>query len=238
MIRGAINPVALAGNGVVRGGATPALREFVRATGIPVAETFMGKGLLPPDDPKALGSVGLQAGDYAMAGFEDADVVLAIGYDLVEHVAGALEPGQRQEDHLHRLAARRDRRVLRARGRAGRRHLPHAHAAGRGVPPRAPPGRLARACARWCTGRFDAAKDDDHFPVQPPARAVRDPQGARPRGHPGLRRRPAQAVDRADVPGLRAQHGADRQRPGGHGLRAARGRSPPSSCTPTATWSR
>src|SRR5918996_245358 len=37
IVRGALNPVALAGNGVIRGGATPALREFVRSTGIPVA---------------------------------------------------------------------------------------------------------------------------------------------------------------------------------------------------------
>src|SRR5919201_1336421 len=85
LVRGALNPVALAGNGVVRGGAAPALREFVRATGIPVAETFMGKGLLDPDDPHALGSVGLQSGDYKMAGFDEADVVIAMGYDLVEH---------------------------------------------------------------------------------------------------------------------------------------------------------
>lgn len=85
LIRSAINPVALAGNGAVRAGAAPALREFCRATGIAVAETFMGKGLLDHDDPKALGTVGLQARDYAMAGFEDADVVIAIGYDLVEH---------------------------------------------------------------------------------------------------------------------------------------------------------
>jgi acetolactate synthase-1/2/3 large subunit len=70
---------------VVRGGASAALREFVRATGIPVAETFMGKGAMSADDPKALGSVGLQSGDYKMAGFEIADVVLAVGYDLVEH---------------------------------------------------------------------------------------------------------------------------------------------------------
>src|SRR5688500_8092158 len=85
LVRGALNPVALAGNGVVRGGAAPALREFCRATGISVAGTFMAKGLLPHDDPKWLGSVGLQSGDYRMAGFEEADVVLAIGYDLVEH---------------------------------------------------------------------------------------------------------------------------------------------------------
>jgi acetolactate synthase-1/2/3 large subunit len=84
-IRNAINPVALAGNGVVRAGGAPALREFCRATGIAVAETFMGKGLLDYTDPKALGTVGLQSSDYALAGFDDADVVIAVGYDLVEH---------------------------------------------------------------------------------------------------------------------------------------------------------
>jgi acetolactate synthase I/II/III large subunit len=94
-----VRPVALAGNGVVRSGAAPALREFVRATGIPVAETFMGKGLLPPDSPKALGSVGLQAGDYDMAGFDEADLVLAIGYDLVEQSPETWNP-------------RRDKRVI------------------------------------------------------------------------------------------------------------------------------
>src|SRR5947199_4160975 len=85
IIRGALNPVALAGNGVIRANAAPALREFVRATGIPVAQTFMGKGVVDSDDPAALGTVGLQAGDYRMAGFEQADLVIAIGYDLVEH---------------------------------------------------------------------------------------------------------------------------------------------------------
>jgi acetolactate synthase-1/2/3 large subunit len=50
-----------------------------------VAETFMGKGAMDYADARALGTVGLQSRDYAMAGFEDADVVIAIGYDLVEH---------------------------------------------------------------------------------------------------------------------------------------------------------
>jgi len=85
IIRNAKSPVALAGNGVVRGGAAPALREFSRSTGIKVAETFMAKGVLDHESPNALGTVGLQARDYALAGFEDADVVIAIGYDLVEH---------------------------------------------------------------------------------------------------------------------------------------------------------
>ena len=84
----------LAGNGVARVGAAAALREFARATGIGVAETFMGKGLLDYQDPRALGTVGLQSRDYALAGFEDADVVITVGYDLVEHAPSNWNPGR------------------------------------------------------------------------------------------------------------------------------------------------
>ena len=182
----------------------------------------MGKGLVPADHPKALGSVGLQSGDYSMAGFDEADVVLAIGYDLVEHSPEHWNPGRDKRIVCIDSTAGRDRRVLHPRRRAGRRHLPRAHPAGRGVPPRAPPGRVdppARGGARPLRGREGRRR----LPGPAAARAVRDPPGARPRGHPDLRRRPAQAVDRAHVPGLRAEHGADRQRPGRHGLRGARG---------------
>lgn len=99
LIRSAQRPVALAGNGVVRGGAAPALREFARATGIRVAETFMAKGVVDADAPSSLGTVGLHAKDYALAGFEDADLVVAIGYDLVEHAPKHWNP-------------RRDKRIV------------------------------------------------------------------------------------------------------------------------------
>jgi acetolactate synthase-1/2/3 large subunit len=81
----ASSPIVLAGNGVLRAGAAGALREFARATGIPVAETFMGKGALDYEDERAVGTVGLHDRDYELAGFEEADVVIAVGYDLVEH---------------------------------------------------------------------------------------------------------------------------------------------------------
>ena len=92
--RRAINPVVLAGNGVARVGAAAALREFARATGIGVAETFMGKGVLDYEDPHWLGTVGLQSRDYELAGFEDADVVITVGYDLVEHSPENWNPGR------------------------------------------------------------------------------------------------------------------------------------------------
>ena len=85
LISNAVSPIVLAGNGVARVGAAPALREFARATGIPVTETFMGKGLIDYEDPHGAGVVGLQQRDYELAGFEDADVVVTVGYDLVEH---------------------------------------------------------------------------------------------------------------------------------------------------------
>jgi acetolactate synthase-1/2/3 large subunit len=85
VIMAAENPIILAGNGAIRTHASRALRAFVHTTGIPVAETFMAKGLLDYEDAHALGTVGLQSRDYELAGFDDADVVIAVGYDLVEH---------------------------------------------------------------------------------------------------------------------------------------------------------
>jgi len=166
-IRAALNPVALAGNGVVRGGATPALREFVRATGIPVAETFMGKGLLPPDDPKALGNVGLQAGDYSMAGFDEADVVIAIGYDLVEQSPQLWNPGcDKKIICIDSLAAEIDAHFIPEVELVGDLYhiLTRLAEECRYVPHQGGSQRLRDVVL----GRFEAAKDDDHFPVEPP----------------------------------------------------------------------
>ena len=106
LIRNAINPVALAGNGVVRARAAPALREFCRATGIAVAETFMGKGLLDYTDPKALGTVGLQSRDYAHGRLRGRRRGHRHRLRPRRARALALEPAARQEDRRHRLRRR------------------------------------------------------------------------------------------------------------------------------------
>jgi acetolactate synthase-1/2/3 large subunit len=93
LIRDSRRPIVLAGNGLARVGASAALRELSRATGIPVAETFMGKGLLDHEDERFVGTVGLQSGDYALAGFEEADLVITAGFDLVEHAPSQWNPG-------------------------------------------------------------------------------------------------------------------------------------------------
>src|ERR1700684_608384 len=109
IIMAAENPIILAGNGAIRTHASRALRAFVHTTGIPVAETFMGKGLLDYEDPHALGTVGLQSRDYAMAGFDDADVVISVGYDLVEHAPEHWNPnGNKQIVMIDTVAAEID----------------------------------------------------------------------------------------------------------------------------------
>lgn len=78
-------PVILAGNGVIRSRAHEAVRQFARRVHIPVLHTFMAKGVLPDSDPLSLFTIGLLARDYTSAVMEQADVVIAIGYDFVEY---------------------------------------------------------------------------------------------------------------------------------------------------------
>jgi len=69
----------------VRARASKELLDFAETLHIPVANTFMAKGVIPSSHPLSLGSVGLQAHDYADCGFDSADLILCIGYDMVEY---------------------------------------------------------------------------------------------------------------------------------------------------------
>ncbi|KPK40185.1 MAG: acetolactate synthase [Gammaproteobacteria bacterium SG8_47] len=85
LISNARNPIILAGNGVVRAKAWRQLAEFAEKLNIPVANTFMAKGVVPFKHPMTLGSAGLQSKDYVSCGFDRADVIICVGYDLVEY---------------------------------------------------------------------------------------------------------------------------------------------------------
>ena len=85
MIQHARRPLILAGNGVVRRQAHEAVRHFARTLNIPVVHTFMGKGIMPDSDPLSLYTIGFRWRDYSNLAMEQADVVIAIGYDFVEY---------------------------------------------------------------------------------------------------------------------------------------------------------
>ena len=78
-------PIILAGNGIIRAGASASLVSFAEVLHIPVATTFMAKGAIPFSHELSLGTVGLKAKDLVSFGFEKADVVICVGYDMVEY---------------------------------------------------------------------------------------------------------------------------------------------------------
>jgi acetolactate synthase-1/2/3 large subunit len=82
------NPIILAGNGALRKRASAELRRFAQKCGIGVVNTFMGKGSVAMSDPHCLFTMGLQGRDYINLAFDDSDVVVAVGYDLVEYGPG------------------------------------------------------------------------------------------------------------------------------------------------------
>ncbi len=79
------NPLILAGNAVLRVNASEALTEFATQLHIPAANTFMGKGAIAYTHRLSLWTVGLQQRDYISCGFDQADLIIAVGYDLIEY---------------------------------------------------------------------------------------------------------------------------------------------------------
>ena len=74
----------LAGPGVVRSGHVAGLQALAAQTGAGVANTWGAKGVFPWDDPHHFGTVGMQARDFELAGFDEAELVIATGLDLLE----------------------------------------------------------------------------------------------------------------------------------------------------------
>ena len=85
LILRAKNPIIFLGNGCVRENASKNLRKFVEKTGIIAMNTFMGKGVISDDSPLHLHTIGIKDADHALLAMKSADVVIAVGVDLVEY---------------------------------------------------------------------------------------------------------------------------------------------------------
>jgi len=78
------NPVVLVGSGAARGEISEALTHFAESLKLPVINTMMANGVISMDNPYSMMTVGIPQKDYANIILESADLVIAIGYDLVE----------------------------------------------------------------------------------------------------------------------------------------------------------
>jgi len=85
LLRDSKKPLILCGNGAIRKRASKQLKLLLDKLRIPVTNTFMGKGAANWDYEYNLLTIGLQTRDHVTCAFEEADLVICIGYDLVEY---------------------------------------------------------------------------------------------------------------------------------------------------------
>ena len=157
LLRQAERPVVLAGNGVIRRQAADALAEFAERLQVPVLTTFMGKGALDYRNPLSLPAMGLHSPEASLGALAEADLVVAVGYDLIEWAPGIWNPdGRRAIIHVDSTAAELDRN-----------YLPATEVVGEiGESLRALAKGFDHPVASWDWGRFrqPVARDDERAP--------------------------------------------------------------------------
>ena len=80
----------------------------------------MAKGAIPFSHPLSLGTVGLQAHDYVACGFDRADVIICVGFDMVEYHPYLWHPdADRQIIHIDGTPAEVDEHYILAAGVIG-----------------------------------------------------------------------------------------------------------------------
>ena len=99
-LRNAKRPIIIAGNGCIRRRASKELRRFCEKTGIGVISTFMAKGCVDMDADYCLFTVGLAAKDVGSCGLDAADLIITLGYDMVEYPPRLWNPGG-DKDIIH-----------------------------------------------------------------------------------------------------------------------------------------
>ena len=165
LITAAKAPIILAGNGVTRQGAADALVTFAEVLRIPVANTFMAKGVMPFTNELSLGTIGLKARDLPWFAFEKADVIICVGYDMVEYHPDMWNPaGDKTIIHIDALPAEVDEHYIVAVGVLGDIPTSLRAIALHAKPQTSSPFKAARKAIAADRAEFS---QDTGFPVKP-----------------------------------------------------------------------
>ncbi|MBF8301882.1 MAG: acetolactate synthase large subunit [Candidatus Dadabacteria bacterium] len=158
-------PMILAGNGVIRERAADALLYFAEKLNIPVAHTFMGKGALSDNNELSLFTVGLQAGDYIASGLARADVIITIGYDIVEYSPEKWNPNREKKIvHIDMSPAEVDAHYIISVGVTGDISISLREIADRA---RQNEANYSKALREQILRECEAYKNDKSFPPKP-----------------------------------------------------------------------
>ena len=97
-IRTARKPLIFVGNNAVHYASSQVITEFAEKLHIPVVNTMMAKGIVSADNRYSMMTIGIPQRDYVNRLFEEADLVICIGYDLME-----LKPSKWNAERNHRI---------------------------------------------------------------------------------------------------------------------------------------
>ena len=177
VLRSARHPIVLAGHGAARNDAGAALARFAEALDIPVATTFHGKGVLADDHPQSLGTIGFMRRDYVNFGFDDSNLIIAVGYELQEFDPVRINPkGDKKIIHVHRFPAEVDEHYIIDVGIEGDLSAT-LDALGAAVAGYRPEPRRVSAAAGLLAAELESGRMDDRYPLAP-QRIVADTRAA------------------------------------------------------------
>jgi acetolactate synthase I/II/III large subunit len=108
MIKAAKHPLVMIGAGANRARIWQALHYFVDMTGIPFANTQMGKGVIWGRREKHLGTAALSDGDYIHCAIDRADLIINVGHDVVEKPPFFMRHGGAKVIHVNFTSAQVD----------------------------------------------------------------------------------------------------------------------------------
>jgi acetolactate synthase-1/2/3 large subunit len=175
-LREARRPIVLAGYGAARNDAGSALLSFASSLGLPVTTTLHGKGVFPDDHPRAEGTIDFMRRDYANLGFEQADLIIAVGYELQEFDPIRINPhADKKIIHVHRFPAEVDTHYPIDVGIIGDISASLDALAAAVVEQRTPPAP-SRCCA-MVAEELERGRSDGRYPLAP-QRIVADTRAA------------------------------------------------------------
>jgi acetolactate synthase-1/2/3 large subunit len=101
LIRGAKYPLILFGAAANRERICPVALELIKASGLYFFTTQMGKGVVDERSPHCLGTAALSDHDYLHCAIDRADVIINVGYDVVEKPPFFMNSGTMKVIHVH-----------------------------------------------------------------------------------------------------------------------------------------
>ena len=88
LVESSERPVLYVGGGIIKAGASEALKSFAEMANIPVITTLMGRGAIPDSHPNALGMPGMHGLYAATTAMQKSDLLIAVGVRFDDRVTG------------------------------------------------------------------------------------------------------------------------------------------------------